>query len=126
MPARLLLLAALAAAVLGCGSDTTDPAAGGCKAATAGRVALVAHDIRWDTDCLEARAGAVAIEIQNRDDGINHNLHLPDAPGSPATGLELGPSTDVLEVTLAAGQYEFVCDLHPNMVGTLTVADAGP
>ena len=52
---------------------------------------------------------------------MNHNVHLPDAPGSPATELEPGPVTQELDVDLAAGSYEYLCDLHPNMVGTLTV-----
>ena len=54
---------------------------------------------------------------------MNHNVHLPDAPDSPGHGPRAGsrhrrsstsPST--------AGSYEYICDLHPNMVGTLTVA----
>ena len=82
---------------------------------------LVADDLRWDTDCLRAPPGPLTIEVDNRDDGQNHNVHLPDAPGSPATDLEPGPSQQELEVDLASGAYEFVCDIHPNMVGTLTV-----
>ena len=44
-----------------------------------------------------------------------------EAPDSPATELEPGPNTQSLDVTLTPGSYEYVCDLHPNMVGTLTV-----
>ena len=50
----------------------------------------------------------------------------PTAPGSPATDLEQGPSRQELDVDLAAGSYEYVCDIHPNMVGTLTVDAANP
>ena len=82
---------------------------------------LVAEDLRWDTDCLRAAPGPLTIEVDNQDDGVNHNVHLPDAPDSPATELEPGPVTQELDVTLAAGSYEYICDLHPNMVGTLTV-----
>jgi plastocyanin len=57
--------------------------------------------------------------IDNQDDGVNHNLHLTDAPDEPATDLEAGPRVQELEVRLPAGDYEFVCDLHPTMVGTL-------
>ena len=31
-----------------------------------------------------------------------------------------------LEVDLAPGSYEYICDIHPNMVGTLTVEAANP
>jgi hypothetical protein len=119
-------LAVFAAAVLltGCGGTDDDPREGGagaCKDADRGRVTLVADDLRWDTDCLRSPAGPLTIEVDNRDDGQNHNVHLPDAPGSPATDLEQGPSRQELDVELRAGSYEFICDIHPNMVGTLTV-----
>jgi len=89
--------------------------------AEAGRVTLVADDIRWDTGCLEAEPGALVIEVDNRDDGVNHNVHLPDHPESPATDLEPGPSRQELAVTVEVGDYEYICDIHSNMVGTLTV-----
>jgi plastocyanin len=119
LPAAVALLAALAACG---GSDGASPSTTvGCKDAAAGTVTVVADDLRWDTDCLRAGPGALTIEVDNADDGVNHNIHLPDAPDSPATELEPGPNTQTLDVTLTPGSYEYVCDLHPNMVGTLTV-----
>ena len=112
-----------------CGStdDSGDGSSGGeCKDADGGRVTLVADDLRWDTDCLRAPAGALTIEVDNRDDGQNHNVHLPTAPGAPATDLEQGPSRQELDVDLTPGSYEYICDIHPNMVGTLTVEAANP
>lgn len=124
---RLLIVLGVAAlAVTGCG-DTgggDDPPVAGCKVAEDGRVTLVADDVRWDTDCLEAEPGELTIEVDNQDDGVNHNVHLPDHPDSPATALELGPSQQELVVDVESGTYEFICDIHPNMVGTLTVAEA--
>jgi plastocyanin len=119
-------LASLALVVLLAACSGSDDGAGNggtveCKDAQGGRVTLVADDLRWDTDCLRAGAGPLTIEVDNRDDGQNHNVHLPDAPGSPATDLEQGPSRQELEVDLSPGAYEFICDIHPNMVGTLTV-----
>jgi plastocyanin len=116
-----LVLAALAMAACGDteGSSTTPTV--GCKDASAGEVTLVADDLRWDTDCLRTPPGPLTIVVDNRDDGVNHNVHLPSAEGSPATELEEGPSQQELEVDLPPGSYEFICDLHPNMVGTLTV-----
>jgi plastocyanin len=126
---RPLALALVALVAIGCGGDSDDAGPSGtvgCKDARDGRVTLVADDLRWDTDCLRAPAGAVTIEVDNRDEGQNHNIHLPGAPGSPATDLEQGPSTQELEVDLAPGSFEYVCDIHPNMVGTLTVEAASP
>jgi plastocyanin len=115
--------AAAVAALAACGGTdgATTTTTVGCKDAEAGTVTLVADDLRWDTDCLRAGPGPLTIEVDNRDDGVNHNVHLPDAPDSPATELEQGPITQALDVTLTPGSYEYVCDLHPNMVGTLTV-----
>ncbi|MEO7573717.1 MAG: cupredoxin domain-containing protein [Acidimicrobiales bacterium] len=121
---RLIAAALVLALALGACGDTGEPdppVAGGCKVAEGGEVTLVADDLLWDTDCLEAEPGPLTIVVDNQDDGQNHNVHLPDAPTSPATDLELGPSRQELDVTLDAGAYEFICDLHPNMVGTLTV-----
>jgi plastocyanin len=116
LAAAILLLAACT------GDDDVDGAAtGGCHDAKDGEVTLVADDLRWDTDCLRATAGPLTIVVDNRDDGQNHNVHLPTAEGSPATDLTQGPSEQQLDVDLEAGSYEFVCDIHPNMVGTLTV-----
>jgi len=127
MRPRHVLLVALVT-VAGCGDDggSAPPTTVGCKTAVEGRVTLVADDIRWDTDCLEASAGDLTLVVDNEDDGVNHNVHLPDAPGSPATDLAMGPSEQELEVTLDAGSYEFICDIHPNMVGTLTMGGANP
>ena len=86
---------------------------------------LVAKDLEWNSDCLQAPAGALTIVVDNQDDGENHNLHLPTAPDSPATDLTQGPSTTELGVTLEAGTYEFICDIHPNMAGTLMVTARG-
>jgi plastocyanin len=115
---------ALVAALAGCGSsgDSASTTTVGCKEAQGGSVTLVADDLRWDTDCLQAAAGPLTIVVDNEDGGVNHNLHLPEAPDSPSTELEPGPVTQELDVTLTPGSYEYLCDLHPNMVGTLTVS----
>ena len=116
-----LAVAALLVGACGGTDGSGPPATVGCKDASGGEVTLVADDLRWDTDCLRSAPGALTVVVDNQDDGENHNLHLPTADGSPATDLVQGPSRQELEVNLPEGSYEFVCDLHPNMVGTLTV-----
>jgi plastocyanin len=123
---RLLLLLVAVTLVLGCSSDDGEADPPACREAEEGRLTLVADDVQWDTDCLRAPAGPLTIEVDNRDDGMNHNLHLPSAPGSPATDLVAGPSTSELDVDLELGTYEYVCDIHPNMVGTLNVVGTNP
>lgn len=131
MSARLTPVAALAAVALvlaACGDneEAGPPTTVGCKGAEGGRVTLVASENRWDTDCLQAPAGPLTIVVDNRDDNDLHNVHLPDAPGSPSTELAKGAVTQELDVTVDPGTYEYVCDLHSNMVGTLAVGAASP
>jgi hypothetical protein len=123
MRGALLGLAAMAVGggVVGCGNDD-DPtsAAGACRSAVDGMVTVKAADLAWDSDCLEGPADEpLTIVVENEDHGVNHNLHLTDAPDEPATELQPGPVRQQLEVTLPAGAYEYVCDIHPNMVGAL-------
>lgn len=124
-----MVVAAAAAALLagvglvGCGDDDApaDPErAAGCAAAEGGEVTVVAEDLAWAPTCVEVPADApVTVVVDNRDDGVDHNLQLTDAPGAPATELEAGPVVQRLDVELPAGAYRFVCDIHPTMVGSV-------
>src|SRR4029453_1965859 len=107
---RLAAALALVAALAGCGGsgESAPTTTVGCKEARDGSVTLVANDLRWDTDCLQAPPGALTLVVDNEDDGANHNLHLPEAPDSPSTELQPGPVTQELDVTLTAGSYEYL------------------
>jgi plastocyanin len=124
-----IVIGFLAAIAAGCGDDgggsSSPTPAGGCRVAAGGTVTIVADKLAWDTDCLELPPDdAVMISVDNRDTGVNHNLRVEDLPGGDvATKLETGPVVQELEVSAPAGTYRFVCDIHPNMVGELVVAD---
>jgi cytochrome c oxidase subunit 2 len=90
-------------------------------------LALVAKDIAFDKTELGAPADApFQIEFDNQDAQIPHNVAIHE--GSP-TGPEVfkgevfpGPAKKTYDVpALKAGAYGFVCSVHPNMAGTLTV-----
>lgn len=79
---------------------------------------------------------ALLIEFDNRDAGTQHNVHIgeTEAPPTPAdAGLFIGeiiagPAeiTYHLEEGLPPGSYGFICDVHPNMVGTLISVEGAP
>jgi len=99
------------------------PAAGGGTT-----LALTAQSILFDKTKLEAKAGAVTIEFDNKDGGIPHNVHV--YKGSDTTGdsvgmtdITAGPTKQTLTINVAAGAYYYQCDVHPTtMSGTLTVS----
>ena len=67
---------------------------------------------------------AFKIEFDNQDAGIPHNIEIKDAAGTSVFKGEIfnGAAVKTYDVpALAAGDYTFVCTVHPNMVGTLKV-----
>lgn len=96
-------------------------------AAAPNSVTLVASNLLFDKKELQAAAGDVAIEFDNQDASVPHNVHVfagGDATGTSAgtTTVEPGPIKQSLSLKLAKGAYFFQCDVHPTtMTGTLTV-----
>lgn len=79
-------------------------------------VTIVAKDNEWNTATLTAPAGKITFFADNEDTFL-HNFHVKDVGtiSMPASHAASG-TYDV-----KAGTYEYVCDLHPDMKGTLTV-----
>jgi plastocyanin len=136
MPA-LLGLAAMTLFLGACGGDdesdaATTPAASVTAEAGPrlpdgdGAITVVARDLAFDVEMLQAPTGVVTIRLDNQDSGTPHNVHFfagQDARGESAgeTPIDSGRSTATVEMDLVAGSYFFQCDVHPNMHGILTV-----
>ena len=88
---------------------------------------LAAQNIAYDVTTLEAPADqAFQIELANNDAGIPHNvaIHKGSATGEVVFQGEIftGVGTKTYDIpALPAGTYAFVCTVHPNMVGVLTI-----
>ena len=57
--------------------------------------------------------------------GVPHNVQVKDASGASVFKGEIfnGVAAKDYQVNaLQAGTYSFVCDVHPNMTGTLTAS----
>jgi plastocyanin len=97
------------------------PAPSGSSAA----VSIKALNIAFDPTAVEAPAGqAFTLTFDNQDAGIPHNVDIMDATGASVFKGEIVTGVaqkDYAVPALAAGDYKFICDVHPNMTGTLTV-----
>ena len=112
---------------------TAAPSNGGGECGADGEILLdiVAEGLAWDPTCLVAPAGEpFTISMDNQDADTPHNVAIAsesDFADFLFTGdLETGPGVFEYEVDpLDAGSYPFRCDVHPTMLGTLAVVDAG-
>ena len=130
---QLILLGLIAGILLGaCGSDAGSsgaaPATGAPPTPVDGQtqpdVLITAQNIAWDPTEVTVRAGIpFTIGFDNRDSGVPHDLVLISPSGDivAKTDIVTGPAHVDLQVpALAAGTYTYTCQVHPNMVGTLT------
>jgi plastocyanin len=90
-------------------------------------VTIVAIGVQYTTTTASAPAGKpFTIAFDNQDAGIPHNvsIHAGGAGGQQVFlgKIVTGPIIEVYDVpALAAGTYTYVCSVHANMTGTLTV-----
>ena len=88
-------------------------------------VDLTAKNVKFDKPELDAPADApFTIHFDNQDPSIPHNVQIKDASGGSVFKGDIFPGVaakDYQVPALAVGSYTFVCDVHPNMTGTMTV-----
>ena len=119
--ALVAVLALLALLLAGCGDDDGGGGGGGGGGPTAGtedepvtEFTIVAEDLRFDLERIVVPAGEeVTATIENRDEGIGHNLSVALRDGEAKTEVEAGPVTQTLRFTVPEpGEHDFVCDPH--------------
>jgi plastocyanin len=119
-------LLALAAVLAACsGASAADPgtaAPDGSGAPRGAAVSIVAKDLTFvPTDVTVAAGTPFAIAFDNQD-GAPHNVAIANASGQSVFKGDIVSSTRVTYQVpaLAAGSYPFICEVHPDMKGTLT------
>lgn len=84
-----------------------------------------ALNIAFEVASLSAPADkSFQIEFDNKDASTQHNIEIKDASGASVFRGDIitGPKQITYTVpALKAGSYTFICSVHPNMTGTLTV-----
>jgi plastocyanin len=128
-------LAGLAALTVACSSGGTSgtpaasapssPAASAdASAPTGSGTTVVAKDIAFQPTSLTIPADtATQITLDNQD-AAPHNIAIKDASGATVFKGEIDPGQGKITYNvnaLPAGGYQFWCEVHPNMTGTLTV-----
>ena len=126
----LALILALAACSNGSDGGSSagasgDNTGGGTVEVADGAVEINAADLAFDANTIVAPAGeAFTITLVNND-SAPHNISVyVEEGGDPIVQGDVvdGGETVTVEVpALDAGEYFFVCDLHPDMNGTVVV-----
>lgn len=116
-------LAALAAVLLACSGTSAVPSTAASPGAPAVEiVAIVAKDLKFVQTQVSVKAGAAfSIDFDNQED-VPHNVAISDPSGTSIFKGEIVTATKVTYAVpaLAAGAYPFICDVHPDMKGTIT------
>lgn len=121
----LVALAVITAACSGgSGASASAPAASAPAAsAPAGdAIVVVAKDVKFSTASITAPADEAFQIVLDNQESAPHNIAIKDAAGTVVFKGEIVTSTQVTNdvPALAAGAYEFFCEVHPDMKGTLT------
>jgi plastocyanin len=110
-----------------CGGDEPAPAGGGGDAGTAApgapadaggdqSVTVTTQNFAFSPSELSVASGGT-VTVDNKDDAP-HTFTVTDSD----VNVEVDPGdTADATIDLDAGSYDFVCKLHPDMTGTLTV-----
>ena len=127
----LLVTASLVLAACAGGDEGASPApsddntAGGTVSVVDGTVDISAADLAFDANVIQATAGEAFTVSFTNNEAVPHNFSVYTEEGGEAiaTGEIITEGvTDEVEIeALEPGEYYFVCDLHPEMNGTIVV-----
>ncbi|HUF06283.1 MAG TPA: cupredoxin domain-containing protein [Candidatus Binatia bacterium] len=129
--AILAVTTLLAVALVACsgGGETSDPTdnnlGGGTVSVIDGTVAISADDLEFDANVIQATAGeGFTVSFSNLEtEPHNWSIYTEEGGDPIAQGAVLGEGEidEIVVPALDAGEYFFVCDVHPEMTGTVVV-----
>ena len=107
-------------------TDGGDSTGGGTVAVTDGTVEITADDMAFDANVIQATAGEAFTVTFVNNDTMPHNISFYTEEGGEeiviGDVINGGETVEVEVPALEAGEYFFVCDVHPaEMTGSLVV-----
>lgn len=121
---------ALAAVMAACSTpsesgDDEGSTGGGTVAVTDGVVELSAADLEFDANVIQATAGEAFTITFTNNDSVPHNVAVYTEEGGEeivkGEVIDAGETVEVEVPAQDAGEYFFVCDIHPDMTGSVVV-----
>ena len=118
----ILGLGALAAVLAACSGSSAGTAAP-AGSVDPNAIVVSAKDLKYSPTEVSAPADAPFEIVFDNQEGVPHNMAISDSTG---TNVFKGEIVSNQKVTysipaLAAGSYPFLCEVHPDMKGTITV-----
>ena len=113
-------MVALAAVLAACsGTSAAQPPAP--SGASAGDATIVAKDLKFLQTDVTVKAGTPLEVVFVNQEGAPHNVEISDAAGKEVFKGEIVSNTTVTYKVpaLTAGLYTFICEVHPDMKGTI-------
>ena len=113
-------LVALAAVLAACSGATAAPAEPAAPA-DANAPVVVAKDLTFLPTELTVSAGTPFQVVLDNQEGAPHNIAISDSTGASVFKGEIVSNAKVTNQVpaLAAGTYTFICEVHPDMKGTI-------
>ena len=118
----ILGLGALAAVLAACsGSSASTAAPAGSVDPNA--IVVTAKNLAFSPTEVNAPADAPFAIVFDNQEGVPHNMVISDSTGTKVFEGEIvsGQQVTYSVPALAAGAYPFICAVHPDMKGTITV-----
>jgi plastocyanin len=117
----ILGLGALAAVLAACSGSSAGTAAP-AGSVDPNAIVITAKDLKFSPTEVTAPADTPFVIVLDNQESAPHNIKISDS-----TGAEVfkGPIDSNKQITnnvpaLAAGTYPFICEVHPDMKGTIT------
>jgi plastocyanin len=118
-------LLALAAVLAACSGTSAAP--GPQSQAPAGSpsgdaVSIAAKDLKFTQTAVSVKADKALEIVFDNQEGAPHNVAIADPSGKNVFKGEIVSSKKITYQVpaLAAGAYAFICEVHPDMKGTIT------